>query len=486
MVLESNPEAKMRSVHLHRVLLCVSLSCAITTALAHGQADVSADRSLADAQAALRERHASEATYLLNDALKRFPADQRLRIELGKAYVADRQNRRAIQLFREVLEIQPSNRAARLELARALADQGDYKRSDQLYRELIGADANDEAASIGLVRNLIRENRTVAAYQELDRALPLHPNSMQLQEYQDRLDSGRPRVGEHRNAEHLQNRIQAAAVYFSDSAGNRGWRSSQRVDYQVVHRLSARLDLEERTLWQSGGGAARVLSGTNDLRLRLASFLLVGAGGGSLRFADGSSRALYDGILELHPAKHLWLAGGFSRAPLCPSFQATQFNLLAEGWNARLDWQPEHWRLSIAGSKQHYSDGNLAERESGELIRWIGNSKFAAGPGYHFDHLNFTQTFTHGYFSPRQYLNQLGLLGVRFRVGKAFRAEYLGGAGAESVAGGAYQTAWEAALKNRFLLGNWEMGADYFYFHLAQSSGAFRADGSQVAIAYRF
>lgn len=476
----------MKSLHITKVLLCVCLSVAIATGMAHAAREASADRSLAEAQAALREHHVSEAVHLLQAAVKRFPDDQRLRVELGKAYVEQGQNGRAVRVFREVLRMNPSNRAVKLQLARALAKGHDYMPSDQLYQELIAADANDEAASIGLVHNLIEQNRIQEARQELDRSLPLHPNSLQLQEYQDRLDIGQPRLAEHGHGERTENRVQVTGDYFSDSAGNRGWRSSQGFDYQIFGGLSGRLNLDERTLWQSGGPEAHVLSGTNDLRVRLASFLTVGAGGGSVRFSDSSSRALYEGTVELRPAKHLWFAGGFSRTPLSPTFQASQFNLLAEGWNARMDWQPGNWRLSMNGSKQHYSDGNLAEREGGELIRWIGNSKFAIGPGYHFDYLNFAQTFSHGYFSPSEYQNHLGLLGVRFRLSRVFRAEYLVGAGAESVAGGVYQTAWEAALKNRFLLGRWDLGADYFYFHLAQASGAFRANAGRVVIAYRF
>jgi tetratricopeptide (TPR) repeat protein len=477
----------MRLVRITKVLLCASLGfTAASGGIAKGQTGASADESLASAEAALRQHNTSEAIHLLKDALKRSPDDQRLRVELGKAYLYKGQDGRAIRIFREVLSVEPANRSAKLELAKLLAKQHHYRTSDQLYRELIATDANDEAASIGLVHDLMMQHRIPEARQELDRSLPLHPNSLALQDYQDSLDSGQTLAAEHKNAERPQNRIQVSGDYFADSAGNRGWRSSQDFDYQMLNRFSGRLSVDQRNLWQTGGPAARVVSGTNDLRLRLASFLVVDAGGGSVGFADGSSRALYEGELELHPRRHLWLAGGFARIPIYPTFQATQFNLLAEGWNTRINWQPEHWRLSITGSKQHYSDGNVAEREGGELIRWSGNAKLAVGPGYHFDHLNFTQTFSHGYFSPSQYQNHLGLLGIRFRLVKAFRAEYLAGAGAESVAGGAYQTAWEAALKNRVLLGRWEVGADYFYFHLAQASGAFRANAGRVMIDYRF
>jgi hypothetical protein len=67
-----------------------------------------------------------------------------------------------------------------------------------------------------------------------------------------------------------------------------------------------------------------------------------------------------------------------------------------------------------------------------------------------------------------------------------YRGEYLVEYGAETVDQNPYQTAWQATAKNRFVFGKLEMGADYTYFHLAQSTGAFRAQVGQVSAAYRF
>jgi hypothetical protein len=218
----------------------------------------------------------------------------------------------------------------------------------------------------------------------------------------------------------------------------------------------------------------------------VARWLYVGGGGGIVRFADNSNRALYRGELILHPIRSFWLQGGFSRIPITPTFQSAQFDLLAEGWWARLDWQPRSWRVSADFSKQHYSDSNRTQREDAEILRWVGNSHFAVGLGYEYAHSSFTQSFANGYFSPNQYHSHLGLGGFRFSVGKIYHGEYIARYGAETVDQNPYQIAWEATAKNRFLLGKFDLGADYTYFHLAQSTGAFRAQVGRVSAAYRF
>jgi hypothetical protein len=250
--------------------------------------------------------------------------------------------------------------------------------------------------------------------------------------------------------------------------------------------MATKVQVEERTLWQASGPKANVFWATDDLRLRPTRSLGVTAGGGAVRFANGGSRALYRGELELHPVKGLWLTGGFSRTPIAPTFRATQFNLLAEGWRVRLDWNPRGWRTHAAWSTQHYSDGNHAQRADAELIRWFGTSQFAVATGYRFNYIAFKESLLHGYFSPRRYQSQLGVTGVRLGIGRHFRGEYLARVGAESISGAPYQSAWEVALRNRVLLQQWELGGDYSYFHLAQNSGAFRAQSVSFVLGYHF
>jgi len=390
-----------------------------------------------------------------------------------------------MKIFRAILRDDPSNRQANLELARVLSYDGKYESANQFFRELLATNPNDEAAAIGLVRNLLFQKKKDDARREVEQALGRHPNSLRLQEYRDDLQKNQLPLAASSEGNAL-NRLQADANYFSDTAGNRALRAGQRFDLQLGRNLANSFRMDEKSLWISQGPKANIFSINDEGRVRLASWLFVAGGAGIVRFADDSNRALYRGELILHPIRSFWLQGGFSRIPITPTFQSAQFDLLAEGWWSRLDWQPRSWRVSADFSKQHYSDSNRTQREDAEVLRWIGNSHFAVGLGYQYMHSSFSRTLAHGYFSPNQYHSHLGLGGFRFGIGKIYRGEYIGEYGAETVDQNPYQIAWEATAKNRFVLGKLEMGADYTYFHLAQSTGAFRAQVGRLSVAYRF
>jgi len=445
----------------------------------------SVQQSITKAQVALRHRHYSQASRTLEEALKRFPGNVQLRLELGRVYVYQRQDSRAMEVFRAILRDDPSNREAKLELARVLSYDKKYAPANQLFRELLATNPNDEAAAIGLVRNLLFQKKNDDARREVEQALARHPNSLRLQEYRDDLLKNQLPLAASREGNAL-NRLQADASYFSDTAGNRALRAGQRFDLQLGRNLTNSFRLDEKSLWISQGPKANIFTVNDECRVRVARWLFIGGGGGIVRFTDNSNRALYRGTVILHPVRSLWLQGGFSRIPINPTFQSAQFDLLAEGWWTRLDWQPRSWRVSADFSKQHYSDSNRTQREDAELLRWVGNSHFAVGLGYQYAHSSFTQPFAHGYFSPNQYHSHLGLGGFRFSVGRIYRGEYIADFGAETVDRNPYQIAWEATAKNRFLLGKLEMGADYTYFRLAQSTGAFRAQVGRVSVSYRF
>jgi tetratricopeptide (TPR) repeat protein len=449
------------------------------------QAQETIGQSVTAAEAALRHRRYSQAVRTLEEALKRFPENSHLRIELGRAYVYQRRDGQAIAIFRAVLRDDPSNREAKLELARVLSYRARYESSNRLFRELLAVDPSDEAAAIGLVQNLLLQKKKAEAAREVEQALARHPNSLRLQEYREDLQKNQmPRPGLREG--HAPDRVEADGSYFSDTTGNRALRTGQRFDLQLGRNLSNSFRLGEKSLWVSQGPKAKILSFNDEARVRLMRWLLLGGGGGMVRFADDSNRALYRGELILHPARNFWLQGGFSRIPIVPTFQAAQFHLLAEGWWTRLDWQPSSWRVSADFAKQHYSDSNRTQREDAEVLRWIGNTHFALGLGYGYSRSLFTQSLLHGYFSPNHYQNHLSLGGFRFGIGKIYRGEYIAQYGAESVDTSPYQFAWQATAKNRLVLGRIDLGADYTYFHLAQSTGAFRAQVGRVSLAYRF
>jgi hypothetical protein len=225
---------------------------------------------------------------------------------------------------------------------------------------------------------------------------------------------------------------------------------------------------------------------SSELQFHLNRAVMVFAGGGLARFADGHTRGLYRGGLELHPAKSLWLSGGFTRTPIAPTFFATQFDLIANAWNGRLAWNPGGWRTYVNWTTQHYSDTNRANRADAEVVRWFGTPRFSVGAGYQFRYISFSQTLFHGYFEPSTYKSHLGVAGIKYRVGKTLRAEYVARAGGETIADAPFQTAWELALRHYVMLRHWNLGMDYFYFRLAQNTGAYKSQMGRFSVAYRF
>ncbi len=405
-------------------------------------------------------------------------------IETARQYVLKRNDKRAISILRDVLRKAPSNREARLELALILGYREDYKNSDRLYRELLAADANDEAAALGLIRNLLRERRASEAQSELQQALALHPNSILLQESNDRAELQQGTAPDKK--ERRANLVQAGESFFADSAGNRSLRSTQLVQYQINRFVESRLRLNELSLWNGTGPRATVLMGADELQFRPTRFLAVMADGGVVRFADQSTRSVYSGDVQLSPYSRLELLGGYSRTPVSPTFNSTQFDLRAEGWHAGLNWHPKFLRISSSFLRENYSDGNRAERERAEIIHWTGGSQFALGAGYEFTHDHFLVDLNHGYFSPDQYRRHLAEAGIRFRIGKMFRAEYLGRGGVESISNGSWTPAGELLLRNRIAVRQWRLGIDYSRMQVAQSTGAFQANWTSVTLGYEF
>ena len=242
-------------------------------------------------------------------------------------------------------------------------------------------------------------------------------------------------------------------------------------------------------MWNAGTAPDTVLSAVEETRLKVTRYVGLRAAAGLVRFPDSSSHALYAGDVELYPLKPLLVSGGFSRVPVFPTFDAAQFDLLSEGWHGRVDYRTKNFSLGGTFALNHVSDGNRAEREWAEGLRWfaIPDRPVSIGAGYAFRHLHFAQDLNHGYFSPLQYRSHLAAAGVRFRIGKRYRGEYLGYGGGEIRNGiGGYSPAGELLLKNDFFFGRWDLTADYSYFHLTQATGAFRANAVTTTLGYRF
>lgn len=437
----------------------------------------------AQSQEALGHHDAAKALSLVRDGLVRFPNDETLQIQLARIYVEQKRDRQAIGLLNAILLANSSSRNAKLQLAQIFGYRENYRESDRLYRELLAANPDDEAASLGLVHNLLLEGKKAEARAQLQQTFARHPTSLQLQQYSDYLAN----AGE--TPYRKVHRVQNTESFFADTSGNRSVYSSQGMVYQFTRNFTGRMHLEETSLWKSGTTTATLLSGAAETRVRLGKYAAVRPSVGAVRFADDSSRLLYGGDLELFPLKGLTLSGGFARYPIAPTFDSTLFNLLAEGWHSHLDYRAHNFTVAGSLSFVHYSDGNHGEREWAEALRWFPwhDNQFAVGGGYAFRHIHFIKDPNHGYFSPNQYRSHLGAAGFRMRLGKHYRGEFLGYGGGEILEDFAgYSPAGELLVKNDFLFGPWDLAADYSYFHLIQTTGAFRANAVTVTLGYRF
>ena len=465
-------------------LASVLLALASTPLFSQTAHDQEVSQIVAQSQESLQDHNEPKALSLIQEGLIKFPNDEELRIQLARIYVEQKRDRQAIGLLNSILMANPASRNAKLELAQIFGYRENYKESDRLYRELLTANADDEAAALGLVHNLALEGKRAEARAQLQQAFARHPTSLQLQQYSDYLAS-EPVEGQARKIHRVQN----SESFFTDTSGNRSVYSNQGMVYQFSRNFTGRMRLEETSLWKTGTFTETVLSGVGETRLRLGKYAAVRTSLGAVRFADTSSQLLYGGDLELYPLKGLAVSGGFVRYPVSPTFDSTAFDLLAQGWQSHLDYRGHNFSLTGSLSFAHYSDGNHGEREWGEVLRWFPwhDNQFAIGGGYAFRHIHFTKDLNHGYFSPNQYRSHLGAAGFRMRLGKHYRGEYLGYGGAENLEDFAgYSPAGVAVMKNDFLFGPWDLAADYTYYHLIQSTGAFRTNAVSVTLGYKF
>jgi tetratricopeptide (TPR) repeat protein len=446
----------------------------------------SPEQALARAESAVLERHYSEAIKILRAALREHPGEAALQLELGRAYLATGEDDKAQQLFQEILKKEPGNRGAQLELARTLAYQRRYGQSDELYRHLLAAGPADEAAAIGLTSNLMHEGRRVEAAAVANSALSYHPNSLRLLEYNDRIASGLL-GGEERALPVAGNLFSTVTDYIDDSAGNHSWRGTERLELRIRPGFTSDLHLEQQFLHSLDDSLEVVETFSEMARWRPLERLAVAAGGGAVRFDKGDVRAIYETTLSGQLAPHFLMGAGFSRIPIVPDAEAAEHQLTAQGWEAFSLWSPDHWQINLRASRRHYSDENVGEHQWAEALHQWMTPKATYVAGYRFRHYGFSQDVAHGYFSPDNYQSHQVTLGAVFHPNRSYRGEFTARVGAESIASGAgFQAAWEISARNQLSLGHWELSLDYSRYHMAQATGAFRADAARFEFAYHF
>jgi hypothetical protein len=321
--------------------------------------------------------------------------------------------------------------------------------------------------------------------------LLFHSNSIRLQQYRNELDQDPPKL---KKLQHLEgvlsgsNHVQNWTAFLTDSAGHQMLNSVQRLTFKVNDTFSTRVEIGDRYLrsTRSNLGSVNLFSGMAELRARLNPSVSFGAGLGGVRFSDGTSFALYRAHLDYQPAERLRTYVEVERHLVAPTAEAARFHVAAQGILLGADWRPSNWQFTGSLGRYSYSDGNYRKEEIFEGLRWFGAPRLQFGTGYGFRHLAFELQLRHGYFSPAQYQNHAFVTGIRFGAGKHYRAEYMTHLGAESFYQGNYRFSAEVLLQNRWQFNKWEIIGDYVYYHVAQSTGAFRASVFRFGLGYRF
>jgi tetratricopeptide (TPR) repeat protein len=448
--------------------------------------EASVEHFLAAGRQASLQRHYGQAIRVLQKGLKQNPHDDRLELELGRAYLAGGSNRYARKLFREILAAEPSNRLAKLELARSLGYAREYEQSNRIYEDLLRASEADEAAAIGLVSNLLHEHRSRDALIVVSRALAFHSDSLRLQEYKDRVESG-SLVGEERERTDPRNLVELGADYINDSAGNHSWRSVQGGDFGISSNLSNRFLFEQRFQHSRDDSFEAVEIFSEQTRWKPLPSLLLSAGGGAVRFNNHDVHAIYDVALAFQLSEHLVVGANFARVPVIPDAEATEHKLTAQGWESFVNWTPRRWQFDAEWSRQHYSDSNIASRQTAGIIREWDVRPVTLETGYRYRRYSFDEELEHGYFSPNSYQSHVAVLGVRGRVKNRYRGSLQIRTGMESASlDSPFRLAWEIYCRNEAVIGKWILGIDYTKYHVAQDTGAFDADAGRFTFTYRF
>jgi len=468
------------------VATLVSTCLLAASPCARASGETSVELILAAGRQALLERHPSQAVHILQSGLKDHPQDNSLRLELGRAYVSKGEDGQALRLFREILAVEPDNRLAKLEMARVLGYGSDYKNANRIYQQLLLMNAADEAAAIGLASNLLHQQKSPDAAIVVDQALAFHPDSLRLQEYRDRINSGQL-GGEERERSPMRNLVEGGVEYENDASGNHSWRSLQRADFSIRPGLSNRVLFEQQFQHSRDDSFEAVESFSQQLRWKPREWLVISGGGGAVRFNNHDVHAIYDTSLAVQLRQHVVLGGDFSRVPIIPDAEATEHRITAQGWDAFASWTPDHWQFTARGSRQHYSDKNIGSRESAEAIHEWQTPRLIFEAGYRYRRYSFDQDLAHGYFSPDLYQSHLGMVGIRTQLGKRYRGILRVRGGMESAAAGSpFRAASEIFSGNELLLGNWTLALDYSNFHAVQDTGAFRADSGRFTFTYHF
>lgn len=366
----------------------------------------------------------------------------------------------SLTTYDQLLAISPENDGVRRRRARLLSLTSDFEASGSAYERLLAADPDDIEARLGLARSYALSDDLESAIAEYDRVLAADPEHLvalqgkgrtlawadrliegedvlrravaldrtgadshtalaQILQWQGRnvaaktlLDiavSRAPTNGDAREQLRTVNRALAptarpAAVYESDSDGNRMVTTSLSAGWRLLPRLEMRFEGYRRDLEQ--GALQREAFGglvTGVVELEPGWTVTIGAGGRRSDAVDGRTRASWRGGVR-SPGRHdASAAFDVSSEVLDETAALAERGIRYTSFAGNLRWTPSAaWRLDGSGGYALFEGSADNSRASGALAlsRRIGRSFSLTASTRLF---SYAEDLNDGYFDPDFY-----------------------------------------------------------------------------------
>ena len=222
--------------------------------------------------------------------------------------------------------------------------------------------------------------------------------------------------------------------------------------------------------------------------MRITDSLSIEGDVGVAHFVNANvNRPIYRGGMTLQPVPNLRLSSHYGQDALAPTLTAANLALTQLGWSAALNYKFQDNVLNLDYYRQQLLDNNSTVGGVGEIRRVIWHGPFDLSLGYKVDAFSFARIdLFHGYFSPKRFVSQSGILGITGHKGR-LRFDYELAVGNESygrpVAASSAPLVFSAIrssnirvllqARNSLDLGkNYSLQFSFLSFHTALSSGS--------------
>ncbi|MFQ5719504.1 MAG: tetratricopeptide repeat protein [Acidobacteriota bacterium] len=492
-----------------------------------------------------RETTRSEAIEMLRALVRDHPEQVSAQLILAEVLSWNRASRpESIGLYRKVLAHDPSSTPARLGLARVLSWTGDLHSARTLYAGTPSALPDDEDARLGLAEIERWSGRPRAALRTLERAQPsTRDPAAALQRAQAYEDLGRPakalsqyeqvlavspesetaRLGAARARRRLAPRVEFGTAGSTESGASRT--SKVRI-VEVPVTYSYHPGASDVTITAGAGhawydnrrGTTEAIFGGLGLTAALGHHLIIDTSARFHDFEEADGETTGDIALKFSPADRISIRVSASRSLLTDSRLAAAGEriggvfygpVVRDEISVGFSLRPaRRWDTFVRLATGNHDGDNVADNDRDAIYGGFGRT---FRPGRHQLRLGYDLTWLSydldlsgfppsdlggdgittpgvgGYFSPDDFLNQMGRIDVVWNLSGRFHVMYGGGAGRQSVdtlGGDDDRTSSDAYLGVSWRFGSgWTLRARATYQDVA---AAFDRTRLRLFLAHRF